>query len=554
MSITVDIVAPISKLRQPFRQRTTALSIAIVCVASVFLVTAHALAEVQRGTLVQDETIRVAPSADAAKLGEAGRGKEVIIIENTHDWVHVQVILSLPSQEEGATEEEQEGKTISGWVSAKGLVSTTTQDGDKIIFGEAADSEDQASRRRGRRDAAGDAMRLYYRVYDLMPASPLAAEALYRSADVRWQMERHQAADAAHRHSIKMPGSDKVLQARFLDGKQPAWKENVHAHRVGRLVDLAGQPLFRQGHRQPHVGAFLRHRHHRSGGRSSAKTIRPAIPNCSMNWAERSSQHHFDLQFLIRAITASRRISEPARMTDPAGRSASVRRMPVKGLTAEQTFRQPGDGDRLSRTPDDPGGFNASAAARAEFLTKFANSSDKRTEHQTSILQALSLMNGSSSPTPPVWTQRDLAAPRRAVPGHRQRLDALYLAALGRPMRPREAERLVPYVERGGPSGDRATRSPMSSGCCSTAANSFSIINAFSAYRRGSKRRSLQSSRQAASQEGVPHAAFSHLSRRDWLRLSAAGVTAYSMSGWLERSPPTPPLIPNGNARASCCG
>lgn len=190
MSITVDIVAPISKLRQPFRQRTTALSIAIVCVASVFLVTAHALAEVQRGTLVQDETIRVAPSADAAKLGEAGRGKEVIIIENTHDWVHVQVILSLPSQEEGATEEEQEGKTISGWVSAKGLVSTTTQDGDKIIFGEAADSEDQASRRRGRRDAAGDAMRLYYRVYDLMPASPLAAEALYRSADVRWQMER----------------------------------------------------------------------------------------------------------------------------------------------------------------------------------------------------------------------------------------------------------------------------------------------------------------------------------------------------------------------------
>jgi hypothetical protein len=27
---------------------------------------------------------------------------------------------------------------------------------------------------------------------------------------------------------------------------------------------------------------------------------------------------------------------------------------------------------------------------------------------------------------------------------------------------------------------------------------------------------------------------FQHLSRRDWLRLSAAGVTAYSMSGWLE--------------------
>jgi outer membrane protein assembly factor BamD (BamD/ComL family) len=33
-------------------------------------------------------------------------------------------------------------------------------------------------------------MRLYYRVYDLFPSSPLAAEALYRAADIRWQMER----------------------------------------------------------------------------------------------------------------------------------------------------------------------------------------------------------------------------------------------------------------------------------------------------------------------------------------------------------------------------
>ena len=66
----------------------------------------------------------------------------------------------------------------------------TTPNGDKIVFGEAADSEDQASRRRGRRDAAQDAMRLYYRVYDLFPTSPLAAEGLYRAADIRWQMER----------------------------------------------------------------------------------------------------------------------------------------------------------------------------------------------------------------------------------------------------------------------------------------------------------------------------------------------------------------------------
>jgi hypothetical protein len=150
-----------------------------------------AVADAQRGTLVHEETIRVAPSTDSAKLGEADRGQELIIIDTSRDWTHVEVIIRAPSTEEGATDEEAEGKTITGWIQNKSLIAATTPNGDKIIFGEAADSEDQASRRRGRRDAAQDAMRLYYRVYDLFPTSPLAAEGLYRAADIRWQMERN---------------------------------------------------------------------------------------------------------------------------------------------------------------------------------------------------------------------------------------------------------------------------------------------------------------------------------------------------------------------------
>jgi outer membrane protein assembly factor BamD (BamD/ComL family) len=169
---------------------TIAVTIASFTLAATLFSAKFAFADIQRGTLVNEETIRVAPSADAAKLGLAGRGHELIIIETSRDWVHVQAILRQPRHEEGATEEEEEGKTITGWILAKALVSATTQDGDRIIFGEAADSEDQASRRRGRRDAAQDAMRLYYRVYDLMPTSPLAGEALYRAADIRWQIDR----------------------------------------------------------------------------------------------------------------------------------------------------------------------------------------------------------------------------------------------------------------------------------------------------------------------------------------------------------------------------
>ncbi|MGA9508322.1 MAG: SH3 domain-containing protein [Candidatus Sulfotelmatobacter sp.] len=157
---------------------------------STFSFIPSASADALRGTLVHEETIRVAPSTDAARVGEANRGNELIVIDNSRDWVHVEAILREPSNEEGATEDEAEGKAITGWLPSRSVVLSTTQDGDKVIFGEAADSEDQASSRRGRRDAAQDAMRLYYRVYDLMPASPLAAEGLYRAADIRWQIER----------------------------------------------------------------------------------------------------------------------------------------------------------------------------------------------------------------------------------------------------------------------------------------------------------------------------------------------------------------------------
>jgi len=163
----------------------------IVLAVTLVALSALASAQAQRGTLVSEETIRVSPASDAAKLGTAGRGHELVIIDTTRDWTHVEAILREPKKDSDEDDEESQGKTITGWVSNKALVTMTTQDGDRIVFGEAADSEDQASRRRGRRDAAQDAMRLYYRVYDLFPASPLAGEALYRAADIRWQMERN---------------------------------------------------------------------------------------------------------------------------------------------------------------------------------------------------------------------------------------------------------------------------------------------------------------------------------------------------------------------------
>jgi hypothetical protein len=144
-------------------------------------------ADFQRGAAVRIVQIYLSPDTSSAKLAEMDRGREIIVLETSREWAHVEANLT-------------EERTVTGWVLDKGVVRGSTPNGDKILFGEAVDSEDQASRRRGRNGAAQDAMRLYYCVAEYFPTSPLAAEAMYRSADIRWQLEK---ADVSSRPSAR---------------------------------------------------------------------------------------------------------------------------------------------------------------------------------------------------------------------------------------------------------------------------------------------------------------------------------------------------------------
>jgi hypothetical protein len=158
-----------------------------VLAAIMVLTELAAAANYERGAMVRAGTLYLSPDPNSAKLGDVERGREIIVLETTRDWVHVEANLS-------------EERTVTGWVLDKGVVRASTPNGDKILYGEAVDSEDQASQRRGRRGAAQDAMRLYYRVAEYFPNSPLAAEAMYRSADIRWQIEK---SDVSARPSAK---------------------------------------------------------------------------------------------------------------------------------------------------------------------------------------------------------------------------------------------------------------------------------------------------------------------------------------------------------------
>jgi len=142
----------------------------------------------EQGTLISEVDMYVSPDVSSQKLARATRGRNVILVMEhtkmaTREWAHVLVVVEVDL-------ERQSERQISGWVPSSVLVTTATPNGDQIIYGEAVDSENQAEQRGGRRHADEDAMRLYYRLYEYFPNSPLAGEALWRAADIRWQREK----------------------------------------------------------------------------------------------------------------------------------------------------------------------------------------------------------------------------------------------------------------------------------------------------------------------------------------------------------------------------
>jgi hypothetical protein len=86
----------------------------------------------------------------------------------------------------------------------------------------------------------------------------------------------------------------------------------------------------------------------------------------------------------------------------------------------------------------------------------FENSSDSTIEQQTTILQALSMMNGQfvSDATGLEKSATLAAIADFPLMTTADRVEALYLAALSRPPRTDERERLVKYVDAGGPAQD----------------------------------------------------------------------------------------------------
>jgi hypothetical protein len=205
-----------------FLTRVIALSVVIAAMPVA------GMAAIERGIIIREANIYIAPDASTAKLSNVGRGREVAVVERSPGWANV--VATVETDPDQETE-----RNVTGWIVDKGVVTAATPDGDKIIFGEAVDSEAEASKRGGRKGSAQDAMRLYARLAEYFPTSPLAAEGAYRSADIRWQIE---AIDASTRPSAKQ--SDPSLKYQIDDQYM---KKVIKKYPGTKWADLAAYRL-----------------------------------------------------------------------------------------------------------------------------------------------------------------------------------------------------------------------------------------------------------------------------------------------------------------------
>jgi len=261
--------------------------------------------------------------------------------------------------------------------------------------------------------------------------------------------------DVKVKREIKIPDTTKVVQAKFFDGQTPKWdaakspratfvdwltaKENPYfarnfanrlwAHFFGAgLIDPVDEP---GDDNQPAVPALL------------DELTRAFIDN------------NYDQQFLMKAIVQSKAYQLTSRQTHPSQADPRLfARMAVKGLSGEQLF------DSLSlatgfvdSTPREQRVFGGT---RRDFVAKFSTT-EKITEKQTSILQALTMMNGrfvteQTALTRSVFLDGIVQSPFWTT---REKVDMLFLATLSRPPAAAEAERFASYVDRGGADNDK---------------------------------------------------------------------------------------------------
>lgn len=185
----------------------------------------------------------------------------------------------------------------------------------------------------------------------------------------------------------------------------------------------------------------------------------PSHPELLDLLAKEFVAHDYDVKYLIRAITFSKTYQLSS--GSPEGKEKEkydprlFARMNLKGLTGEQLHDSIMIAtDTSIAAPARNMGFGQVNDARGDFVNRFAKQ-DNRTEYHTSILQALTMMNGkiiedATNPEKCNTLKKIIEEPLTTS----QRVESIYMAILTRKPRPEELRHFTKYVDSGGPKKD----------------------------------------------------------------------------------------------------
>ena len=262
--------------------------------------------------------------------------------------------------------------------------------------------------------------------------------------------------DVNVKREIRIPDTSKTVQAKFFDGDSPKWEGTRSPRAVFADWLTAGtNPYFARNLANRMWAHFM--------GLGLVEPIdepgddNPAIiPAVLDDLANAYVASKFDTKFLIRTIARSKVYQLSSRQThESQADPRRFARMNVKAMSGEQLFDSLGMATGYyDPTPIQERPFRF--GPRREFLTRFA-STEKATEKQTSILQALTLMNGRFVNEQTSLDRSQFLAGVVDAPfwNTGRKVEVLFLASVSRLPTAAESEKFSSYIDRGGAIGDQ---------------------------------------------------------------------------------------------------
>lgn len=254
--------------------------------------------------------------------------------------------------------------------------------------------------------------------------------------------------------SIKVPSTGDLVPAKFLTGAEPAWTDTDRPREVlANWITAKDNPWFAKMAANRLWALFM--------GQGIVQPVDdfsdnnpPSHPEVLNLLAEQFAAHDYDLKFLVRTIAATRVYQTSSRQTHASQADpAQFARTALRGLTPEQFFDSLAEATGFYQPyrTDNPFVID-DESPRGRFLTLFRDENDSPLMKETTILQALAMMNGDFVDNA---TSLDDSQTLRAIAdfplmSDDEKLDTLLIAALSR--KPTESERATfgKYLKDGG--------------------------------------------------------------------------------------------------------